>query len=70
MAGEMSRTTHAAPEPVDACRYYTGLIIGALEGEPKDSLLAPRYAPADALWKREPLCPRIDAVAALNDRHC
>lgn len=64
MAGEQSRTTHAAPEPLDACRYYAGLIIGALQGESKDRLLAPRYAPGDGLWDREPLSPKIDAVAA------
>lgn len=64
LAGEQSRTTHASPEPVDACRYYAGLIIGALQGVPKDGLLAPRYGPEDGLWEREPLCPRIDAVAA------
>ena len=55
LAGEQSRTTHAAPEPVDACRYFAGLIIGALQGESKDRLLAPRYAPEDGLWEREPL---------------
>jgi len=35
-AAEMSRTTHAAPEPVNACCYYTGLIIGVLQGESKE----------------------------------
>jgi ADP-ribosyl-[dinitrogen reductase] hydrolase len=49
---------------VDACRYCAGLIIGALQGEPKARLLAPRYAPVAGLWEREPLSPRIDAVAA------
>ena len=64
LAGEMSRTTHAAPEPVDACRYYAGLILGALHGERKERLLAPRYNPVSGVWESEALCPRIDAIAA------
>jgi ADP-ribosyl-[dinitrogen reductase] hydrolase len=64
LAGEMSRTTHAAPEPVDACRYYAGLILGALRGEPKERLLEPRYTPVPGLWENEPLSERIDRVAA------
>ena len=60
----MSRTTHGAPEPVDACRYYAGLILGALHGAPKEMLLAPRYSPAPGIWEAGPLSPRIDAIAA------
>ncbi len=36
---KMSRTTHAAVEPVDACRFYTMLILGGLEGVGKEKLL-------------------------------
>jgi ADP-ribosylglycohydrolase len=64
LAGEMSRTTHAAPEPVDACRYYAGLIVGALRGETKERLLSPRYSPVADLWQDAPLSPRIDGIAA------
>jgi ADP-ribosylglycohydrolase len=64
LAGEMSRTTHGAPEPVAACRYYAGLMLGALAGEPKEELLGPRYAPVPGLWDAAPLADRIDAVAA------
>lgn len=63
LAGEMSRTTHAAPEPVDACRYYAGLLVGALRGEPKARLLGPAYSPVPGLWDDGPLCPRIADVA-------
>jgi ADP-ribosylglycohydrolase len=69
LAGEMSRTTHAAPEPVDACRYCAGLIVGALRGEPKAVLLGPRYAPAPGLWDDRPLAPSIDAIAAGSFKH-
>lgn len=63
LAGLCSRTTHGAPAAVDACRYFTGLLVGALRGEPLERLLAPMYAPVAGLWEREPLCPEIEAVA-------
>jgi ADP-ribosylglycohydrolase len=64
LAGEMSRTTHAAPEPVDACRYNAALILGALRGETKERLLSPHYTPIAGLWQEEPLSPAVDAIAA------
>ncbi len=70
-AAMMSRTTHAAPEPIDACRYYTGLIIGVLQGTGKNELLSPRYCPVLDLWRQEPLAPKIDEIAAgsFKDKH-
>lgn len=35
-----SRTTHAAPECLDACRYYAALIVSALQGKSKAEILA------------------------------
>ncbi len=63
-AADSSRTTHGARTCLDACRYMAGLIVGALNAEPKDHLLAPRYSPVPGLWDDAPLCPEIDAVAA------
>ena len=62
-AADSSRTTHAAHEAVDACRYYAGLLVGALRGENKDTLLSPRYCPLDGLWERDPLVLGIARVA-------
>jgi ADP-ribosyl-[dinitrogen reductase] hydrolase len=62
-AAEMSRTTHGAVEAVDACRYYCGLIVGALRGVPKAELLAPLFAPVAGLWEEAPLAPAIDRIA-------
>jgi ADP-ribosylglycohydrolase len=59
-----SRTTHAAIEPMDACRYLTALLLGALRGQPKKVLLEPRYSPVPDAWEKAPLVPAIDAVAA------
>jgi ADP-ribosyl-[dinitrogen reductase] hydrolase len=39
-AGESSRTTHAAPQAIDACRYFCALIIKALRGASKEEILA------------------------------
>jgi len=62
-AAAMSRTTHGAPEPVDACRYCTGLMLGALDEQAKEELLQPRYAPVSGLWSQVPLVPRVHRVA-------
>ncbi|MDZ7753867.1 MAG: ADP-ribosylglycohydrolase family protein [Gammaproteobacteria bacterium] len=64
LAAVMSRTTHSAAEPVSACRYLAGLMVGALRGVPKERLLAARYSPMPELWDHHPLAPRVDAVAA------
>ncbi|GAB4251803.1 MAG: ADP-ribosylglycohydrolase family protein [Deferrisoma sp.] len=64
LCGESSRTTHGARACVDACRYFGGLLVGALGGADKEALLSPRYAPVEGLWDAEPLCPEIDEVAA------
>lgn len=42
-AGLSSKTTHGSPICVDACRYFTSLLIGALLGKSKQELLSPQY---------------------------
>lgn len=64
LAGESSRTTHALPQCVDACRYLGGLLVGAVRGAPKAALLAPGYAPAADLWNSAPLHLEVAEVAA------
>jgi len=63
-AGESSMTTHAAPTAVDACRYMAALILGALEGASRETLLSERYSPVRGYWKDRPLDPEIDEIAA------
>lgn len=63
LAGDMSRTTHGAPEPVDACRYYAGLIVGALQGLSKDVLLGPFFHPSKGQWESDSLSPSIEHIA-------
>ena len=62
-AAESSRTTHGAQAAVDACRYFAGLIVGALNGVPKQELLSSRYAPVPRYWLGHLLHPAIDEVA-------
>ena len=63
MSAESSRTTHAAQEALDACRYMGGLIAGALNGEDKETFLSEGYAPVKGLWEREPLAEKIRDIA-------
>src|SRR6201993_2703831 len=39
-SGESSRTTHGTPQAVDACRYFAGLLLGALGGRSKEEILS------------------------------
>lgn len=64
LAKESSRTTHGAAACVAGCRYLAALIVGAINGEDKESLLSERYSPVPGGWAREPLSVEIDAVAA------
>lgn len=63
-AAESSKTTHAAVTCIDACRYLSGLIWGALNGIDKTELLSPFFSPVADLWKTEPLGERIADIAA------
>ena len=40
-SADSSRTTHANQKSVDACRYYCAVLLGALYGQPKETLLSP-----------------------------
>ena len=63
LAGESSRTTHGTQACIDACRYMTGLIVGALGGASKQELLGERYSPVPGYWDGHPLVEEIDEIA-------
>ena len=69
MAADSSRTTHGAQEAVDACRYYAALLVGALRGVDKETLLSPTYCPVEGLWEREPLAAKIATIAEGSFKH-
>lgn len=62
-AADSSRTTHAAVTAVDACRFFAGLILGALGGASREELLAPGHAPYPGCWGEAPLHPEIAEIA-------
>lgn len=62
-SGESSRTTHGALAAIDACRYFGGLIVAALNGVPKVELLSPGYSPVPDQWRIVPLSPEIAEIA-------
>jgi ADP-ribosylglycohydrolase len=68
-AAESSRTTHAAREAVDACRYLGALLVGGLDGRGKDELLASHFEPVAGLWREQPLAPAIAEIAAGSFEH-
>lgn len=62
-AADSSRITHAAVEAIDACRYLAALLVGALQGQPKTTLLSAQYSPLAEGWTT-PLTNKIAAIAA------
>ena len=68
-SAESSRTTHGAVEAVDSCRYFAGLLVAALAGVDKTAILEPRYCPVAGIWDREPLAPKVAAVADGSFKH-
>lgn len=62
-AGESSGTTHGATAAIDSCRYFGGLIAGALQGASKEELLSPRYCPVSGYWEHRPLTEEVDEIA-------
>jgi ADP-ribosyl-[dinitrogen reductase] hydrolase len=63
-SAESSRTTHGAAACIDACRYLAALLIGTSKGCAKEEILSSRYTPVSGYWKRKPLVPEIDEIAA------
>ena len=63
-AGDSSRTTHGARDAVDACRYFAALLTGALNGQPKERLMADSFAPDGVDWARVPLASGVQVIAS------
>ena len=68
-AADSSRTTHAAAEAVDACRYFAALIVGALQGASKAALTSGPFVIAGVNRTDKPLSPAIQAIAAGSFKH-
>lgn len=62
-AAESSKTTHGSPIAIDACRYFAGLLIGAMHGATKEQILAPYFSPVDT-FRPETLDSEIAAITS------
>src|SRR5580700_3330812 len=62
---ESSRTTHGTKAAVDACRYFAGLLVGAVRRKPKSELLSAYFNPTDEsnFWNENSLDPKIATIA-------
>ena len=63
MSAESSLTTHGTRACLDACRYYSGLIVAALHGKSKEEILSKGYRPFDKVWEVGELDDGVDRVA-------
>jgi ADP-ribosylglycohydrolase len=66
---ESSRTTHGARTCGDACRYFGGLLVGALNGVDKETLLSEHYSPVPGYWEAHPLGEEIYEIASGSFKH-
>lgn len=62
-SGDSSRTTHGAATAVDACRYFGALLIGAVRGVDKSTLLSDSFTPTAGLWDQNPLVLEVETIA-------
>jgi ADP-ribosyl-[dinitrogen reductase] hydrolase len=63
-AGQSSRTTHGTIECIDACRYFAGLLLAAINGLSKEEILNNDYEPAVKCFLQNPLGPKVLEIAS------
>ena len=63
LSGKSSVTTHGTIACVDACRYFGGLIVGAVKGASRKQLLSPGYRPDGRSWTKDDLVQEIFEIA-------
>ena len=63
MSGESSRTTHGLQVTIDACKYFGGLIWGALNEVSKEELLSANYSPINGYWDEHEMKSDLSLVS-------
>jgi ADP-ribosyl-[dinitrogen reductase] hydrolase len=63
LAAESSRTTHASPQCVSACRYLAVVLAGLMSGARREDVLSADWPPLARLQASAPLHPDVAAVA-------
>ena len=64
MSGESSRTTHPLQITIDACKYFGGLIWGAVNKIDKKDLLSAYYSPVNGYFDDHEIVPEIRELAS------
>ena len=54
---------HCNSVDIDACRYFGGLIVGAVKGVSRKALLSPGYRPDGRSWQKDDLVEEIFKIA-------
>ena len=68
-AAASSRTTHGCAEAVDACRVFSYMLVHALRGANKETILQAPVEDIQGIWQGSSLCESIDEVAIGSYRH-
>ncbi len=63
LSGKSATTTHGTKSCIDACRYFGGLIAGAVKGASRKELLSPGYRPDGRSWQKGDLVEEIFEIA-------
>jgi ADP-ribosylglycohydrolase len=64
IAGDSSRTTHAAAECIDSCRYFGALLIATISGRDKSEILHQDAIATMDSFRDPPLTGKVKAIAA------
>ena len=62
-AAESSKLTHQSIEAIDSCRFFSCLLFGAINGEKKETILSPGYAPKKGYWEKYPLTEKVQNIS-------
>ena len=62
-AGLSSQVTHKSLVCRDACRYLSGLLVGAVQNVSKEEFLSSLWSPLKDYWDDFPLCKAVSKIA-------
>jgi ADP-ribosylglycohydrolase len=68
-AVESSRPTHASPQCLSACAYFSVVLAGLVHGRPREEVLNPDWPPLQQLREIFPLHPEVEDVSRGSFRH-
>lgn len=66
---ERASLTSSERDVADACRYFAGLLVGAVQGVSKKTILAPLFTPVRGYWQDRPLSQPVREIAEGSFKH-